>query len=115
MSSGPFVSEPNSQEYYGYTHIKELEKFAVKNGVIMAYSSYVDTQASAYIQNNYYHWFIIIPNKNGGVVGFHTEDEFDQYIQTLGIQDPDWQTPEEAFETFVETGCLEWIPDCGQQ
>jgi hypothetical protein len=106
---------PNSNNaYYGYSVVEELEKIAVKNGVVMAYSSYVDEQADAYIHDNYYHWFVMIPSKDIAV-GFHTEDEFDQYIQTLDILDPDWQTPDEAFEMFVETGCLEWIPDCNQQ
>ena len=77
-----FVSIPNSQEVYAYG-IEELEKFAVQNGVIMAYSSYVDKEAVAYIQENYYHWFVIIPEKEIAE-GFHTEDEFNQYIQTLG-------------------------------
>ena len=107
---GPWVSVPNSQEEYGYA-IEELEKIAVKNGVIMAYSSYVDTGADAYIQDNYYHWFVLIPDKKIAE-GFHTEDEFREYIQTLGIQDPDWQTPDEAYKQFKQTGCLEWIPDC---
>ena len=107
---GPYVSVPNSQEEYIYG-IEELEKFAVQNGVIMAYSSYVDTGAVAYIQENYYHWFVIIPEKEIAE-GFHTEDEFREYIQTLGIQDPDWQTPDEAYERFEQTGCLDWIPDC---
>lgn len=107
---GPWVDIPNSQESYPYS-IEELEKFAVQNGVIMAYSSYVDTGADAYVQDNYYHWFVIIPEKEIAE-GFHTEDEFRQYIQTLGIQDPDWQTPDDAYEQFTQTGCLEWIPDC---
>lgn len=108
------VQIPNSNNaYYAYSLVKELEKFAVKNGVIMAYSLYVDEQTDAYIQDNYYHWFVMIPSKDTAV-GFHTEDEFDQYIQALGIQDPDWQTPDEAFDKFAETGCLEWIPDCKQ-
>src|SRR5688572_4826757 len=107
---GMFVSVPNSQEEYMYG-IQELEKFAVQNGVIMAYSSYVNKEAVAYIQENYYHWFVIIPEKEIAE-GFHTEDEFNQYIQTLGIQEPDWQTPDEAYERFEQTGCLDWIPDC---
>ncbi|MDQ3004854.1 MAG: hypothetical protein M3R47_05655 [Chloroflexota bacterium] len=107
---GPYVSVPNSQEEYIYG-IQELEKFAVQNGVIMAYSSYVNKEAVAYIQENYYHWFVIIPEKEIAE-GFHTEDEFNQYIQTLDIQDPDWQTPDKAYEQFEQTGCLEWIPDC---
>src|SRR5687767_15778914 len=74
-----FVSVPNSQEEYMYG-IQELEKFAVQNGVIMAYSSYVNKEAVAYIQANYYHWFVLIPDEKIAE-GFHTEDEFNQYIQ----------------------------------
>lgn len=106
------VSMPNSQNnLVYYDAIEEIEKFAVKNGVIMAYSAYVDKEADAYIQENFYHWFILSPDKKIAE-GFHTEDEFNQYIQTLGIQDPDWQTPDEAYKKFAETGCLDWIPDC---
>jgi hypothetical protein len=113
MPYGILVLIPNSQEYYGYYHIEELEKFAVSKGVVMAYSLYVDEQADAYIQDNYYHWFVVIPKKEISV-GFHMEDEFDRYIQILGIQNPDWQTPNEAFDEFAETGCLDWIPGCNQ-
>ena len=89
----------------------ELEKFAVKKDVIMAYSAYVNKEVDAYIQDNYYHWFVIIPDKKIAE-GFHMEDEFREYVQTLGIQDIDWQTPEEAYKQFKQTGCLEWFPDC---
>ncbi|MBP6180042.1 MAG: hypothetical protein KA473_16995 [Anaerolineales bacterium] len=104
--------QDNSLEFYAY-NIKELEKFAVENGVIIAYSAYVDTEADAYIQDNYYHWFVLIPDKKIAE-GFHTEEEFNQHIQTLGIQNPDWQTPDEAYKQFTRTGCLEWMPspDC---
>lgn len=112
MPDSPHVYIPSSNQYYPYTYIEELEKFAVNNGVIMAYSAYVDKQADPYIQNNFYHWFVIVPNKKGGASGFHTEDEFNQYIQTLDIQNPDWQTPDAAYKKFVQTGCLDWIPDC---
>jgi hypothetical protein len=111
MPHGPWVHIPNSQEEYCYCQIEELGKFAVKNGVIIAYSSYVDGQAGAYIQNGYYHWFVIVPDKTI-TLGFQTEDEFNQYIQTLGIQNPEWQTPDAAFDKFERTGCLDWIPDC---
>jgi hypothetical protein len=114
LPDGPWVRIPNRQDifYYDYS-ITELKKIAVKNGVIMAYSAYVDTEADAYIQDNYYHWFVLIPDKKIAE-GFHTEDEFNKYIQTLGIQNPDWQTPDEAYEKFTQTGCLEWMPspDC---
>lgn len=112
LTYGPTIRVPNRQDisYYAY-NIEELEKFAVSNGVIMAYSAYVDTEADAYIQDNYYHWFVTIPEKEIGE-GFHTEDEFNLYILTLGIQNPDWQTPDEAYDHFLEAGCLDWFPDC---
>jgi hypothetical protein len=113
LPHSPWVKLPNSQEYYVYSAVEELEKIAVKNGVIMAYSSYVDKETDAYIQDNYYYWFVVVPDKRIAK-GFHTEDEFQQYIQTLDIQNPDWQTPDEAYDKFAETGCLEWIPDCNQ-
>jgi hypothetical protein len=112
LTYGPSVRIPNKQDIfiYGYD-IEELEKFAVSHGVIMAYSPYVDQKADSYVLNNYFHWFVIIPEKKIGE-GFHTEEEFRQYIQTLGVQDPDWQSPDEAYQRFQQTGCLEWIPDC---
>lgn len=108
-----WIQIPNSDADYGYFSVVELEKFAVKNDVIMAYSSYVDKQADVYIQNNYYHWFVTVPDKNI-TKGFQAEDEFNQYVQTLGIQNPDWQTPDAAFDKYFQTGCLDWIPDCNQ-
>jgi len=112
LHPGMWVNFPKSQGlYYLYGHVHELENFAVKRDVIMAYSSYIDNDADAYIQDNFYHWFVIVPEKEI-TKGFHTEDEFLGYIQTLGIEDPDWQTPDEAFTKFRKTGCLDWIPDC---
>jgi len=106
------VNYPNSQEVdHLYAHVNELEKYAVKNSVIMVYSSYVDKKANAYIQDNYYHWFVIVPKKEI-TKGFHTEGDFREYIQTLGVQDPDWQTPSVTFKQFRKTGCLDWFPDC---
>jgi hypothetical protein len=109
---GIFVAVPTRQDNFFYVYdVEELEKFAVENGVIMAYSAYVDTEADAYIQDNYYHWFVLIPDQEIAA-GFHTEAEFREHIQTLGIQEIDWQTPDEAYEQFTKTGCLAWFPDC---
>lgn len=112
LARGTWVSVPNSQNNLAhYDTIEELEKFAVKDGAILAYSAYVDKEADPYIQENYYHWFVLIPEKKIAE-GFQTEEEFSNYIQTLGIQNPNWQTPNEAFDKFKKTGCLDWIPDC---
>ncbi len=107
----PKSKEQEVQEVYGYYRIEEIEKFAVKEGVIMAYSAYVDQQADLYVLNDFYHWFVMIPSEDI-TKGFHTEDEFNRYIETIGIEDPDWQTPDDAFDTFLKTGCLDWFPDC---
>jgi hypothetical protein len=107
---GLWVSVPNTQFEYAY-NIKKLEKFSVINSIIIAYSSYIDQDAPTYIQENYYHWFVIIPEKKI-VEGFQKEDEFRNYIQLLGMEDPNWETPEDALNQFKRTGCLKWIPDC---
>lgn len=116
LLNGLYIEMPKSQEQevvkvYIYSRVAELEKFSVKDGVIMAYSDYVNQQADAYIQTNFYHWFVMIPDKNI-TEGFHTENAFNQYIESKGIQDPVWQTPDEAFDQFLNTGCLDWFPDC---
>jgi hypothetical protein len=109
-----WIDDPKSQElYYLYSYVYELEKFTVNNGIIMAYSSYVDEEADSYIQDNYYHWFVLIPDQEI-TKGFHTEDEFTEYIQTLGVDELDWQTPDKVYKQFKKTGCLDWIPDCNQ-
>ena len=110
INYGLFVSIPNSQKDYSY-NIEEMEKFSVKNNIIMAYSPYINQKADVYIQNNFYHWFVIIPASET-VKGFHSEDEFNDYIQWLDIKDPIWNSPDEAYEIFSQTGCLKWIQDC---
>ncbi len=108
----PKSQKQETRRVYGYTHIEELEKFAVEDGILMAYSSYVDQEADAHVLNDFYHWFVMIPSQNI-TKGFHTEDEFRQYIRTLNIQNFDWQTPNEAYAQFKDTGgCLAWISDC---
>ena len=112
IDHGIWVSVPNRQDNYWFNYdVFELEKFAVKSDVVMAYSAYVNKEVDAYIQDNYYHWFVIIPDQEIAE-GFHTEDEFREFIQTLGIQGVDWLTPDEAYKQFKQTGCLEWFPDC---
>jgi hypothetical protein len=108
----PKEKEEEIQKIYIYSTVQELEKFAVQDGIILAYSRYVNPKADEFIRNNFYHWFVIIPSKKI-TKGFQTEDEFILYIQTIGIQDPVWWKPEEAYSRFLDNGgCLNWIPDC---
>lgn len=112
LYNGPYVKLPDRKEniYYVYA-IEELDKFAINDGVILAYSAYIDKDADPYILDHYYHWFVVIPGKQISE-GFQTEDEFTAYIKTLGITDPQWQKPDDAYALFEKTGCLEGIPDC---
>lgn len=107
----PKSQEEEVRKVYIYSRVEELEKFSVKDGVILAYSPHTNQMADAYIQDNFYHWFVMVPSDDI-TEGFHTEDEFTQYIETMGIQDPDWQTPDDAYDQFLDTGCLDWFPDC---
>ena len=99
---------PNYLYLYSVT---DLRKLSVKGDVIMAYSPYVDEQADQSVRENYYHWFVVVVDKNTEA-GFHTESAFLEYIQQLGIQQPDWQSPDNLHDKYYSTGCLPWIPDC---
>ncbi len=101
---------PSEKEVYYYLDIHDINKIAIKNGVIMAYTNYtqeVDTNAGEKVL----YWFVIIPNKKIET-GFDAEAEFLNYVQTYGIQQPPWVEPDAAYKQFDETGCLEWIPGC---
>jgi len=108
----PKSNENEVPQVYVYGHVTDLKKIAVQDGVVMAYSEYIHPLAEGYLRENYYHWFVIAPEKDISV-GFQTEEEFNQYIQTLGIEDPDWLDPDEVHDAYWSSGgCLEWIPDC---
>lgn len=110
-----YITYPNSKEPEKiYSHIYDINKFAVVNGAILAFSPNVDENADSYIQENYFHWFVLTPDQEI-TKGFQTEEEFTQYIHTLGIQDPDWLDPVKVYRQFNWTGCLDWIPDCEQK
>ena len=101
-----------SQDYsYGYYYVEDVRKLSVENGIIMAYSPYVDGQADPSIQENYYHWFVVVPDKNIAA-GFKNEEPFLEYIQKLGIQRSNWRAPDDLYREIEQTGCLDWIPDC---
>lgn len=102
---------PPPHDDYSYWNVYSLQQLAVQNGVIMAYSPYIDEQANESLQEYYYHWFVIIPDKNLEM-GFDNEEAFLDYIQELGITEPEWRKPEDVFKQFEQTGCLSWIPGC---
>jgi hypothetical protein len=102
---------PSPNDWYDYWNLHDVQKLSVKNEVIMVYTPYVDVQADQSIKEKYFHWFVIIPEKNVAA-GFENEGAFLDYIQQFGIQQPDWREPDEIYKEFERTGCLNWIPDC---
>jgi len=106
---GLWAPPPNDTYLYG--NVKDVRKLSFKNGVILAYSPYIDQQADESIKEHYFHWFVVVPDKSIEV-GFENESAFLEYIQQYGIQQPDWVQPNEIYKEFVRTGCLVWIPDC---
>jgi hypothetical protein len=101
---------PSEKEVYYYQAIHDIRKFAIEDGVIMAYTTYPQ-EVDLDVGQKVLYWFVIVPDQKIET-GFDTEDEFLSYIQTYGIQQPDWIEPDRAYEQFYETGCLDWIPDC---
>jgi hypothetical protein len=97
---------------YWYSDIREPQKIAVMNGVILVYTQYKPDEDEMMGQKVLY-WFVIIPDKKIET-GFDNEDDFLKYIQEYGIKEPSWEDPKSIFQRFYETGCLDWIPDCKQ-
>ena len=94
-----------------YNNLLNVEKISIKNDVIMAYSPYVDENISPSMKKYVYHWFAIVPDKDIAE-GFFSEDAFLKYIQQFGVPEPDWREPSDVYDEYVETECLDWIPDC---
>ncbi len=101
---------PDEREFYYYDSVHDIKTFSVENGIIMAYTTYAEGFDQDVGQKVLY-WFVIVPDKKLET-GFDTEAEFLNYIQTYGIQQPNWIEPDIAYKQFAETGCLKWIPDC---
>lgn len=115
LRPGIYIEDPNGQDpYYLYSHLYKIEGIYVENGIILTYSPYVDENADSNIQENYYHWFVLIPDQEI-TKGFHSEEDFTEYIRTLGIQELAWLDPVKVYRHFNWTGCLDWIPDCEQK
>lgn len=107
------ISNERERKMSIYTQISRVEKVAVDNGIIMAYSSEIvdlsEQEKGAGLKA--LHWFVIIPSQQIET-GFESEKEFLIYVHALGIKNPIWLGTDEAFQKFKNTGCLDWISDC---
>lgn len=102
---------PDEQYYYNLGDLMDVRKVAVRDGVIMIYTPHIPNLDESLGQKAL-HWFIIIPDKGNFEIAFDTEPGFLNYIQGLGINQPQWVVPDTAYKEFYETGCFDWIPDC---
>jgi len=107
----PLLANPPTESTYYYFNLHNIKKLSVKNGVIMVYTPYVEHNIDISIGQKIFHWFVILPASNTEE-GFENEADFLEYIQQLGVQQPNWIDPNETSKGFVQTGCLDWIPDC---
>lgn len=101
---------PSEKEIYYYSAIHDIKKIAIEDEIILIYTNYqqeIDKDVGQKVLN----WFVIVPAQNIET-GFDREAEFLNYIQTYGIQKPNWIEPDVAYKQFVKTRCLEWIPNC---
>ena len=94
-----------------YIDIYHPEKVAIKNNVIMTYTTYVPIDISALGEQPLF-WFVMLPEEKKEI-GFYKEIEFLNFIKKYGIDDPNWKMIDLVYQQFYETGCLDWIPDCG--
>lgn len=104
------LNATDMQAMFLYASIPNPSKIAVQEGVIMVYTSY-KPEVSENLRDEIFHWFVLIPSKDIEM-GFKNETDFTSYIQTYGIDEVSWETPDAFFQEFEDTGCLEWIPGC---
>ena len=106
----PLQGAPSSRDFYYYLTIQHVQKISVEKDVIMIYSPYKN-QIDESVGQKILYWFVFIPEKSIEM-GFDNENNFLNYIQQFGVQNPSWRTPNEILEEYEKTSCLEWIPNC---
>jgi hypothetical protein len=110
MINLPFI--PGEPDLYGSA--SRVQKIFVIDGVILAYTPYKPSFSSRIPEiTEYYYWFVMIPDKEIHR-GFSAEADFLAFIKDLGIDSISWKNPDDLFQRFYNTGCLEWIPGCEQ-
>lgn len=107
----PGLWSPPPADNIGYGNVPDVKKLSIENDIIMAYSPYVDEQVEESLKEYYFHWFVVVPDKKIEM-GFNNEEAFLEYIEQFHIQKPNWRTSDDIFDEYIETECLDWIPDC---
>lgn len=107
----PLLADPPSESTYYYFNLHDIRKLSVENGVIIVYTPYIEHNIDQSLGQKIFHWFVIVPGSNIEA-GFEDEDTFLDYIKQFDIYQPIWLNPDEVYEQFFQTGCLDWIPGC---
>jgi hypothetical protein len=100
---------PQEQYYYNLGDLLDIQQIAVESDVIMVYTPYLRKLDTNQANLN---WFVVIPKNKNFEIGFSNENDFLIYIKNLGIDLPKWIVPDIAYKEFLDTNCLNWIPDC---
>lgn len=99
-----------SRNFKYFSAILDVEKIAVDRGVIMVYTPYSESIYVSPTQEKELHWFVLVPGQ--AELGFETEEEFVTQIMKYDLGQPSWQEPISILQTYDQTGCLDWIPEC---
>jgi len=103
-------SVPGEPALYG--SVSRVEKISVVNDAILIYTPDKPGFSEALLEQlPIYYWYAIVPESKIQR-GFRNENDFLEYAKQLGITDITWENPQEFFDRFKETGCLDWIPGC---
>jgi hypothetical protein len=101
---------PNSPSLLYSSGVPYVQKIAVENDVIMVYTPY-EPVVSENLRDDVFHWFVFVPGKDIRT-GFYNESDFLVYVRIYNISEVEWEDPDNIFQRFRNTGCLEWIPGC---
>ncbi len=102
----PLKKDTFSQE------IHNVRKIAIENNVIMIYSLDDSTFSDGNPDEKIiFHWFVLIPSEHIEI-GFEKEADFSNFIRPYRINTVPWLEPLSVLQTFDQTGCLDWIPEC---
>jgi hypothetical protein len=85
-------------------------QIAVEKGIVFIYLP-TTPEFDPQLHQEIFHWFVLNP-KDKIELGLKTEAEFNSYLDQLNLEKPKWHDPDDLHYEFIQTGCLDWFPDC---
>lgn len=100
---------PSKESSY-YLSIFHVKKIGIDQKAIYVYTD--STEQSIKSKNTpHLFWFVILVDEKRER-GFLSEDQFLAFIESAGLEEPNWIDINSAYQEFFETGCTVWMPDC---